>query len=385
MSVGRTGTWHVAHVIGTLSTGGAERSVVNYILNADRHDFRHTVICLGSRGEMAPTVEAADVPVHVLRIRRRHLPLSLLRLAHWLRREKVDVLHTHMFEAALWGRIAGRLAGVPVMVTTLHGPELWKGRLHVGVDRWLNRWTARHIAVARDGLEIRVRLEHVRPDRILLIPNGVTIPAQARDPELARRTRAEFGLPPEAPVLGSVGRFVFEKGYEHLLEALKLARVEVPDLRWLAVGDGTLRPALTARAASEGLGDAVIWAGLRQDVETLLPAMDLWVMSSVEEGLPVALLEAMATGCPIVATRVGGIPDAVGDGREAVLVPPAEPTALATAIVQLLRNPERARQMGDAARARAEAEYSIHTVTRRLENIYREELARVSPASRSMR
>jgi glycosyltransferase involved in cell wall biosynthesis len=370
------GARHVVHVIGTLSTGGAERNLVNYLLNADRRDFRHTVVCLGSRGEMAPIVEAAGVPVCLLRIRRRHVPWSVLRLVRWLRRERVDVVHTHMFEAALWGRIAGRLAGVPVMVTTEHGPELWKSRRHVAVDRWLNRWTARHIAVARDGLEIRIRRERVRPDRIVLIPNGVSIPAVPRDPELARRARAEFGLGPGVPVVGSVGRFVPEKGYEHLLDALRLARNEIADLRWLAVGDGALRATLRARATSAGLDGAVVWAGLRQDVEALLPAMDLWVMSSVEEGLPVALLEAMAAGCPIVATRIGGIPDAVEDGQEAILVPPGDPAALAAAVVDLLRDPERARRLGDAARRRAEAEYSIHSVTRRVEDIYREELAR---------
>jgi glycosyltransferase involved in cell wall biosynthesis len=369
---------HVAHVIGALTTGGAERSLVNYLLNSDREEFRHTVICLGARGELAATVEAAGIPVRLLRIRRRHLPISFLRLAAWLRRERVDVVHTHMFEAALWGRFAGRLAGVPVMVTTEHGPELWKGRQHLAVDRWLNRWTARHIAVARDGLEIRVRRERVRPDRIVLIPNGVAIPAEPRAPELARRVRAEFGLAPQTPVIGSVGRFVPEKAYEHLLAALALAREQVPDLRWIAIGDGPTRAEMMARARASGLDGAVIWAGLRQDVESLLPGMDVWVMSSVEEGLPVALLEAMAAACPIVSTRIGGIPDAVVAGRQAVLVPVADPAALAAAVVQLLRDPTLARQLGDAARARAVAEYSIQSVAHRIETIYREELARAA-------
>ncbi len=370
------GPVHVVHMIGSLATGGTERALVNFLLAADRREFRHTLVCLGSRGELAATVEAAGIPVRVLRIRHRHLLFSIPRLALWLRRERVAIIHTHMYWAALWGRLAGILAGVPVMVNSVHGPEFWKSRGQVWQERFLNHWTSRHIAVARDGLEIRVRRERVRPDRILLIPNGVTIPVQPRDHELARRVRTEFGVPVGAPIIGSVGRLVVEKGYEHLLEALKLVRVEVPNLRWLAVGDGHLRPALTARAAALGLDDAVIWAGLRQDVESLLPAMDLWVMSSIEEGLPVALLEAMAAGCPIVATRVGGIPDAVDDGREALLVPVADPAALARAIVQLLRDPVRARELGDCARARVMAEYSVESVARRIEAVYREELVR---------
>lgn len=374
MTGDRSDPWHVAHIIGSMTTGGAERALANYLLVADRRDFRHTLVCLGHRGELAPIVEAAGIPVRVLRIRHRHLLLSVPRLACWLRRERVDVVHTHMYWAALFGRIAGRLAGVRVMVNTVHGPELWMNQWQVLIERFLNRWTSRHIAVARDGLEIRTSREHVRRDRIQLIPNGVPIPVQPGTPDGIRLARAKFGLPPAAPVLGSVGRFVPEKGYDHLLDALELARAEVPDLRWLAVGDGELRPGLAARAASAGLAGAVVWAGLRADVEAILPAMDIWVMSSVEEGLPVALLEAMASGCPIVATRVGGIPDAVEDGREAVLVPPADAAALAAAIVHLLRDPERARRLGDAARSRAMAEYSIHSVARRVERIYREEL-----------
>ncbi len=374
----RDRTWHVVHLIGALSTGGAERSVVNYLLNADRLDFRHTVVCLGARGELAPVVEAIGIGVHVERIRRRYLLPGLLRLARWMRRERVDVVHAHMFDAALYGRIASLIAGVPVTVLTEHGPELWKGPVHIALDRWLNSMNARHIAVAHEGLELRVRRERVRPDRITVIPNGVDIPAASHAVHRARRAREEFGLAPDAPVIGSVGRFVPAKGYHHLLAAFLLARKDVPDLRWLAIGDGDLRASIAAQAKEAGLENAVVWAGMRSDVEAILPSLNLWVMSSVEEGLPVALLEAMAAGCAIVATRVGGIPDAVKDGREATLVPAADPSALAEAIVDLLRNPEKARRLGDAARRRAEAEYSIQSVARRIEAIYREELGCVN-------
>ncbi len=376
MSDRRPPTWHAVHIIGALTTGGAERSLVNYLQAADTRDFRHTVVCLGARGELAPVVEAAGVPVLVLRIRRRYVLFGYLRLVLWLRRNRVDVIHSHMFEAALWGRLAGRLAGVPVMVVTEHGPELWKTAKHLVMDRWLNRWTSRHIAVAQDGLEIRVRRERVHPDRILVIPNGVAIPATPRDPKLASSTRARFGIAEHTPLVGSVGRMVSDKGYEHLLEALKLARAQVPGLRWLAVGDGPLKAELSAKAAAMGLGDAVIWAGLRQDVDAILPALDVWVMSSVREGLPVALIEAMGNGCPIVATAVGGIPDAVTDGREALLVPAADPGALATAMVKMLHDRGAAARLGDHARTRCEAEYSIRSVALRIEAVYRGELAR---------
>ncbi len=366
---------HVAHVIGALRTGGAERQLVNYLLAADRTEFRHTVVCLEARGELAATVEAIGIPVIRMPIRMRSSLGSLLRFARWLKAENVIVLHAHMHDSALWGRVAGRLAGVPVLMTTEHGKELWKGPLRVAIDHHLSRCTARHIAVSRDGMEIRIRRERLDPGKLILIPNGVPIPVAFDNDAGRRRIRAEFGLAPGTPVLGTVGRVVAAKGYEYLLTAVGLLRESYPQLRWLAVGDGDCRSALTARAAAAGLDDAVIWACRRNDVTDLLAAMDIWVMSSVREGLPVALLEAMAAGRPIVATQVGGIPDAVRDGREGLLVPPADPSALAAAISALLADPIRTAELAAAARRRAATDYGIDSVASRIEDVYREELA----------
>jgi glycosyltransferase involved in cell wall biosynthesis len=369
--------WHVAHVIGRLRTGGAERQLVNYLLAADRREFRHTVICLVERGELADRVEAAGIPVVPLRIRTRCAPFHLLRLVRWLKRENAAVVHTHMHHAALWGRLAGRLAGVPVLVTTEHGKELWKNSLRVAVDRGLSRWTQRHIAVSQDGMDIRRRRERIAADRILIIPNGVPIPADPVNTPGRHRIREEFGLTSRTPLLGTVGRLVRAKGCEHLLGALQILRREFPDLRWLAVGDGDQRASLAALAADMRLSDAVIWAGMRDDVGDLLAAMDVWVMSSVREGLPIALLEAMAFQKPIVATRVGGIPDAVRDGCEAILVEPADPDALARAVSEMLGEPRRAEALAAAARQRAISEYSIERVARRIEEVYLQELNKV--------
>lgn len=367
---------HVVHVIGELCMGGTEKALINYVTNADRNEFRHTVLCFGRLGELAPTVEASGIPVRLVRIRHRHIFWSLPRMALWMRRNQVDVVHTHMYWAALWGRLAARMAGIPVVVNTFHGPETWKKRWHVIVERALDRWTSRHIAVAKDGLEIRLVRERVRPDHIVLIPNGVAIPERPRDPDASLSARAQLGVAPGTPLIGSVGRLVVEKGYVHMLEALRLARLEVPELRWLSIGDGPLKHELEARADELGLTDAIIWAGQRNDVTDLLPAMDLWVMSSIQEGLPVALLEAMAAGCPIVSTDIGGVPDALTAGLEARLVPAADPCALAAAIVEMLRDSHKAHGMGDAARARAISQYSIKSVARRIEEIYRVELAK---------
>lgn len=370
--------WHVAHVIGSLRTGGAERQLVNYLLAADRTEFRHTVYCLEARGELAESVEQAGIPVRRVGIRRRYAPWSLTRFAGLLRAEGVVVVHAHMHDSALWGRLAGKLAGVAVMITTEHGKELWKGPVRVAIDHHLSRWTARHIAVSRDGMELRKQRERLPADKLILIPNGVRIPPDGDKAEPRARLRDEFGFAPDDQVLGTVGRIVAAKGYEYLLEALGSLRHTHPRARWLAVGDGDQRAVLGDLASAAGLVDAVVWAGRRGDIDDLLAAMDIWVMSSVREGLPVALLEAMAAGRPIVATDVGGIPEAVRDGREGLIVPAADSGALSGAIGRLLDEPAVGARLGAAARARARAEYGIEAIAARIEDVYREELARAA-------
>lgn len=366
--------WHVAHVIGQLRTGGAERQLVNYLLAADRRDFRHTAVCLSGRGELADQVESAGIPVVRMPVRTRTAPASLWRFAAWLRHERVAVVHTHMYHAALWGRLAGRLARVPVLVTTEHGKELWKSRWQVAIDHQLSRSTARHIVVARDGLEIRRTRERIPASKLTLIPNGVPIPADPANLAGRRRVRAEFGIDDSSPVIGAVGRIVEAKGLEFLFAALGTLRARFPALKCLLAGTGELRPALERRASEIGIADMLVWAGNRGDIPDILAAMDIWVMSSVREGLPVALLEAMAAAKPIVATSVGGIPDAVRHDVEALLVPAADAEALAAAVGRLLGDPDLSGRLAHAARERAVAAYGIESVARRIEAVYRQEL-----------
>ncbi len=366
--------WHVAHVIGALRTGGAERQLVNYLLAADKDRFRHTVLCLTERGALAPVVEAAGVTVRVMPVRQRAFLASLFRFRSWLRENGVAVVHTHMHHAALWGRLAAKWAGVPVLVTTEHGKELWKGPVRIAIDRWLSCWTDHHIAVSRDGLELRRRRERVSAERIVLIPNGVPIPADPINEDGCRRIREEFGIPWDAPVVGTVGRLVEAKGYHHLLDAVAGLHAGFPALRWLLVGDGPLRRDLAEAAQRRGLESVLVFAGFRDDIDDLLSAMDVWVMSSLREGLPVALLEAMAAARPIVATTVGGIPDAVTNGESALLVPPGDPEGLRAAIGRLLTDPGLARALAREARRRAEREYAIEAVARRIERLYLSDL-----------
>jgi glycosyltransferase involved in cell wall biosynthesis len=362
--------WHVVHVIGSLRVGGAEMQLLNYLLAADTDRFRHTVLCLSSRGPLAERLAGSKVDVKLHAVRQRTMPWHLARLARWMRRENVAVVHAHMFWSALWGRLAGTLAGVPVLVSTEHGQEKWKNRLQIELDHLLSRRTCRHIVVSRYGMQLRRERERIAPEKLLYLPNGVSVPEKPGNPAVRTRVRTQLGFATDQVVVGTVGRLVAAKAYEHLLEAFARIRARIPDACLLVVGDGPQRQELEVRADALGLGQAVKFLGLRDDVRELLAALDVFVLSSIREGLPVALLEAMAAGLAIVVTDVGGMPEVVEDEISGLVVPAGDPGALATAVQRLLSDRDAAAGLGAAAHARARQDYSIDAVARRIEAIY---------------
>ncbi len=367
----RPGPFPVVHILGSLRTGGAEMALVNYLKAADRENFTHSVICLTTAGPLARQVEELGVPVMTYPVRLRNLPQAVWGLAGQLKARNATVVHTHMFTAAFWGRLAGLVAGVPVLVTTEHGKEPWKKGWQILIDRMLGARTYRQIAVSEDVRNIRIARDSAPPERIVLIPNSVPVPEQPRDPERRAAVREHLGLAPDQPVLGTVGRVVDAKAYPVLVEAMTDLTARIPGLKWLQVGDGPDLPALQDAIAARGLKDVVLCLGRRDDVGDLLQAMDVWVMSSRREGLPVALLEAMASRLPIVATDVGGIPDAVENERSALLVPAEDPAALAAAIARVFADPSLADRLAAQARQDVVARYGNTSIAHRIEEIYR--------------
>jgi glycosyltransferase involved in cell wall biosynthesis len=363
---------HVAHVISTLQTGGAEKMLANYLMASNRTRYRHTLLCLRDMGEFVPEVAASGVDTRRMPVKSRAMGPSLWRFRRWLIDNQVDVVHTHMFFPAMWGRMAAILAGVPAIITTEHGKELWKKPWHVTIDRVLARFTDRHIAVSQDGLDIRLHRENIRPDKITLLPNGVPIPPRSSHDDSSRNIREEFGITDNLPLVGTVGRVVEAKGYPLLVEALHSAAAAGQPFRWLQIGDGPQLEEIKSLTVRHGVDQFVTHAGRRTDIPSLLSGLDIYVMCSVREGLPVALLEAMAAGCRIVVTDVGGMPDTIEHERHGLVVPSENPEALRAGIERLLANPTIASDMGEAAYQRVLAEFSIESIAARIESIYDE-------------
>lgn len=361
--------------------GGAEHVALNIATRLDPERFQST-LCVSRwpppAGEAAvrPELEAlADAGVRVLLMSRRgHRDAGeWRRLASFLKRERVHVLHAHMFGSNVWGTVVGRSARVPVVVAHEHSWSYVGQPVRRLLDKHLvARGADRFVAVSAADQRRMVEVEGIAPERTLLIHNGIPPAPPASD----RDVRAELGIPADAPVIGAVGGLRPEKAYAVLLEAARSLTGEWPALQVVMVGDGSERPALEALARTLGVGDRVRFLGARADVPDILRAFDIAVCCSDREGTPLSVMEYMDAGLPVVGTAVGGLPDLVEDGVHGLLVPPRDPAALAQAVADLLRDPARRREMGARAHERIRTEYDVDLMVRRVERLYAELLER---------
>ena len=310
---------------------------------------------------------------------------SIWRTWRLLRRERFDVLHVHTPIAALLGRAAARLAGTPVRIYTAHGFYFHEGtsprmrRVHVMLEKFGALCGTRILTVSDEDRRTAIDLGIAAPEAVETILNGVDTshfdPARFSAGDRAS-IRAGWGIPPDAPVAGLVGRLVREKGiFEFFQAAAQVAR-EHPDARFLVVG-GVLPSdydadtgAMHARIAELGLTDRIVFTGLLPDPAPALAAMDVFCLPSYREGMPVSLLEAMAMECACVATDIRGCREEIEDGRSGRLVPVRDPATLAETISGLFRDPGAARALGTAARARVLEHFDIRRVLDHQVDIY---------------
>lgn len=360
----------VFHLIGALRVGGAERQLASIAPAFDRDRFRIIVGTVQPGGGLRDAFQGTGVPVVCLNYRTRYFIPAVLRLALLLRREKVDVLHTHMYHASWYGRIAGLFARVPVMITTDHGHDPWKKRRQIAFERYMLRHTALRVAVSEDVAKTLKARESVPDEKLLVIANAVDS-ARFRAGETERNSvRNELGLTDKTLLVGNVARLVEPKALHVLIEAMALLSKTIPRARLVIVGEGPLKGDLERCASDLGVSDRVTFTGARLDIPAVLAAIDIFALSSKREGLPVSLLEAMAAGKAIVTTRVGGIPEVVSDHQEALLVEPNNPAALAAAMSELASDPDLASRLGRQAAAKAGAEYSVAATVQKLEEVY---------------
>lgn len=358
----------IALALESSGPGGAEQMVLRLAV-ALRDAGDDVVIATLRPGWMTERAEHDGLPVWVVPQKQGLDPLWIPRFARRLRRERVDLLHTHEFTMNVYAGIASRLAGIP-SVATLHGRH-WveRGGRRTFSYQILSRLGVPIVAVSNDLADFLAVRSHVPRTAIAVVHNGIPVPPALPGSERERRrreTRVELGIRADLPLLLAVGNLYAVKDHATLLRAAaRLAGVQVA-----IAGRGPEERPLRTLARELRLGDRLHLLGLRDDVDHLLAAADVFVHPSRDEGLPVAILEAMAAAIPVVATRVGGIPEAVVDGDTGIAVAPGDPVALAEKLQELLGATELSSMLGARGRARVAAEFSIVRMLARYQAIY---------------
>ncbi len=354
----------VAHIALQLDTGGMERLLVEFARHADRSAFDLRFVALSGRGRWADELAALGWPVTLMNARDGVRPSLVYRLARLFQSERIDVVHTHNVKPLLYAGPAARLAGVPGVVHTRHGRRLGTTPAHARLFRLATRCVDRLVCVSDDTGRLSL-CEGVRAGRVDIIRNGI---------DLSR-------FPYAGPHMGGpavfVGRLSPEKDCATLLRAFAAVSGRVPSLTLAIAGAGPCRADLERLAADLSLGTRVEFLGDVADVPGLLRRASLLILPSLSEGMPVAVLEAMASGLPVIATDVGGTPEVVDHGVTGVLVPPSDVPRLAETIADVATHPELARTMGAQGRRRVEAGFDVRTMVARYEGLYRDLCPRI--------
>jgi glycosyltransferase involved in cell wall biosynthesis len=366
----------VCHVITGFDTGGAERVLMQTVRRLDARRFTSQIVSLRPRGPLSADAERLGVEVTHLGMWRRAGPLTLWKLTHLLRRARVQIVHAYLYDASLAVRIAGRVAGVPVVLTSTRASLGYLPGVAWWVDRLTARWCDRVIAVSASTAKFVVEVERIPREKVVVISNGVDL--QRFRPTDGAAARRALGIPSDAFVVACVGRLHELKGQRELLDALALMRGQRPGLVCLFAGTGPDRLYLEARVRDLGLENICRFLGPVEQVETVYAAADVAVLPSRFEGMPNTVLEAMAMARPVVATAVDGSTELVRSGDTGTLVPRGDVRALATGLLALARDPQRRAAMGARARQLAEQHHGIDRSVASIEALYAAEWERAS-------
>ena len=371
------GTLRVCHVAVADLWAGAEvqlKVLLSKLVQKPELDL--TVILLNG-GRLEKEVRDLGIPTTVF-------PESLwgsTRIFHELVREfkrsRVQLVHTHKYKDTILAAPAARLAGVSQVVRTVHGlrepflgVKAFKMNCYESIERTVHRYCVDSIIGVSSQIETKYRVEG-EVSRVTCIRNGIDLEGKSVQTD-RWHTRKELGIDAETCLIGTVGRLTTVKGIPYLLEAARVLLRQGANVRVLVVGDGSIRPNLLAQTRDLGISESVVFLGHREDTDALLQALDIFVLPSLSEGIPMALLEAMAASRAVVASRVGGIPEIIEDTFEGFLVEPTDVGSLAERCRRLIESPDVARRMGEQARKRVERDFSAAAMADQVASVYKE-------------
>ncbi len=365
----------VLHITFSLDRGGLERLVFALLTKLTRTRFQPIVCTLQREGALEGLFEAAGIPVHVVEKKEGVDPFLVIKLARLFQRERIDLVHTHNASPWLYGVLATALSGCGRVIHTEHSNIEVTQRLMMRVSPYLSKRTSAIAAVSTEVARCMIDRQRIDPKNVHVVFNGVDVEKYKANQEKAVANKHDLNIPDDCSVVGIVARLVPVKDHMTLLRAFQSVVEQMKNVKLLIIGDGECREEMVCLCDALKLTDHVQFLGARDDIQDLLPLFDLFVLSSLSEGLSIALLEAMATGTPVVATKVGGNCDAVADGVTGLLVESQNPKALALAMLRILQDRSFAKEMGSRGRQRVLDHFSLESMTNQYEALYQSALA----------
>ena len=360
---------NVLHLCESSATGGAESVLISLAEGLDRNRYR-SLVCLLSEGWLKGELDRRRIETVVIPQPHSFDPLWLFRASRLLKDRDIDVMHSHEFATNVYACALSRMTGIP-LVATVHGKNYYGDKLR---RRVAYRYVARHstmVAVSNDLRRFMTERVGIPPDDIRVVHNGIDL-GRYKAQHRCNAVREELRLGDDQRVIGTVGNLFAVKGHSYLLQACQIVRRVFPDFVLLVAGEGDQLDNLRREAADLGIAGNIRFLGFRDDVPTLLQAMEVFVLPSLSEGLPLCVLEALALEKPVVATNVGGVAEIVDEGVTGYLVPPKDPKALAERTLLLLGNPRIAASMGQAGRRKVEEAFRLETMVRDYQLLYEE-------------
>lgn len=363
---------NILHIYQNSKIGGVQQQILNLLKAYNREVFNPIFCCLGPKEEIGKEIEGIGIdciPLNRSRYNRFSLGI-VLDLHRLMKKKQIHIVRTHRYRSNFYGRLAAFLTGALVIVASVH--DNYRTDKRPGrriINRMLSHITDKIVAVSEEVKKDIIRYDKIEPSKVVVLPNGIDVERFNPKGNFAD-IRKEFSIKEGALVVGFVGRIVPAKGLQYLIDSIPYVKGEFKNIKLLVIGEGSIVARLHEQAKEKKVYDSIIFTGRRRDIPDILSCIDIFVMPSIAEGLPNALLEAMAMGKPIVATEVGGIPEVMKNGVNGLLVPPRDPIALATAMKGLIGNDRLAAQMGYAARDLVLDKFSMRAITQKWQTLY---------------
>ena len=360
-------------VIDGLEFGGGERVFLQ--LAVGLRDRFEIFIASMSGGTFEHELKQLGIKNYPVDMSRRISLKPIRQIKEIIQNNEIGLLHSQGARADFFARIAGRIAGVPHIICTVAMPVegfdvgLLQKKIYHFIDQLTERYVERFIVVSVSLSQMLMERRGIDARQVVRVYNGIELSQYHPDAHYVK-LRSEWRISQEVPLIGAIGRMVWQKGFNYFIEAIPEIVRHMPDAKFIFVGDGPLKDQLIVKSERLNVRDRIVFAGFRSDIKEILSNIDLLVVPSLLEGFPMITLEAMAMAKPIIGTNIDGITEQIIDGENGILVSPKDPVALAGAIIKVLNDKESAKEMGLAARKTVEQKFSVEKMVAETEKVY---------------